>query len=177
MVNRVNDWISSPPTYAGRETAWGASDIETGWASAAASRDWVNGYDSANNWRFLNFGDAGGCPPYGSCNNGWTQEDVWFVSYGSAPAWPLPEIYCLKCTGSSDTRGGNARQWQQISRYGYDAHGYRMNILGSMTQWYAAGGCCTNRPEDGWSQLQNAVNSDSATREAIEYSTDITWAN
>jgi len=169
MVNRVNDFIASPPDWSDREAARGASDIELDWNSVTNSRAWVDGYASAYVAAsyFYNYGDAAGCPPYGSCNNGWTQEDVWYVSWGAPPAVPVPEIYTL----------GTAREWYRISLYGYTNHGRAVQILGTLTQWAAAGFCCTNPPDVGWQQLMDLLNADSRTMQTIPYSTDITWAN
>ncbi len=169
MVNRLNDFIVSPPDWSDREAARGASDIELDWNSVANSRAWVDGYASAYVAAsyLYNYGDAAGCPPYGSCNNGWRQEDVWYVSWGSPPAVPVPEIYTF----------GTAREWYRISLYGYTNHGGAVQILGTLTQWAAAGFCCTNPPDVGWQQLMDLLNGDSRTVQTIPYSTDITWAN
>ncbi len=169
MVNRLNDFIVSPPSWADREAARGANDIELNWNSVANSRAWVDGYSSAyqDASYFYNYGDAAGCPPYGSCNNGWTQEDVWYTSWGSLPAYPVPEIY----------NPATAQEWYRISLYGYTNHGGAVQILGTLTQWAAAGYCCTNPPDQGWQQMTDAVNGDPRTAQVIPYSTDITWAN
>lgn len=169
IVNRLNDWVSSPPSWADRIGVRGANDIELDWNSVANSRAWVDGYTSAYQGEsyFYNYGDAAGCPPYGSCDNGWRQEDVWYVSWGAPPAYPVPEIY----------NNATAQEWYRISLYGYTNHGQAVQILGTLTQWAAAGYCCTNTPEQGWQQMMNALNGDSRTRQDIPYSTDITWQN
>jgi hypothetical protein len=177
MVNRIEAWIKSPPSYESQETARGASDMETAWNTVANTRAWVNGYASAytGTQYYYNFGDAGGCPPYGSCLNGWTQADVYYVSYGAAPAWPLPQIYCEVCY-SGDTNGGQSRQWYRMALWAkLNAGG--MYILGSLTQWAAAGNCCTNTPAQGWSQLWDDLNGDSRTAQSLETSSDITKVN
>ena len=179
MIDRINSFISSPPSYASMETARGASDIELGWNSPAASRAWVDGYASAYSSPSLywNYGDAAGCPPYGSCSNGWMQEDVYYVSWGVPPALPLPQIYCEACY-AGDTHGGQSKEWQRLSLYGYTNHaGRAMYLLGAITQWAAAGRCCTNTPAQGWSQLWNDLNSDARTAQQLESSTDVTYAN
>jgi hypothetical protein len=177
MVNRLEAWIKSPPSFESQETARGASDMELDWNTAANTRSWVDGYVSAYTGTsyYYNFGDAGGCPPYGSCNNGWTQGDVYYISYGALPAWPLPQIYCEVCY-SGDTNGGNSRQWYRMSLWGFQ-NAFGMYVLGSLTQWAAAGSCCTNTPGQGWSQLWDDLNSDSRTAQSLETSTDITNAN
>jgi hypothetical protein len=57
--------------------------------------------------------------------NNWTQEDIWYVSWGADPAFPLPEIYA--------TDGVNAWQWQQMSLYSYLNHNsIAMYFVGSV---------------------------------------------
>jgi hypothetical protein len=153
-------------------------DMELNWNSAANTRAWAQGYTNSytGSSYYYNFGDAAGCPPYGLCSGGWTQEDIYQVSWGYIPAYSTPEIYCLVC-GPGDTRGGNAAEWEQIALYGNSAHGVVIQFTASFTQWAAAGNCCTNRPDEGWTQLQNALNSQSVTQQTLLYSTDITKAN
>jgi hypothetical protein len=176
MINGIGSWISSPPSYASKETIDAGSDMETGWGNPSTTRAWADGYASAFQYPYYDYGDAGGCPPYGSCNGLWYQEDVYHVSWGAQPAWPLPDIYCQVCY-AGDTNGGNAAQWYQMSLYAYVNHGSRMAISGSMTQWYADGQCCTNSPDQGWTQLYNALNADWRTAQSLAWSTDLTWAN
>jgi hypothetical protein len=182
LVDAVAAWIVSPPSYASQEAARGANDIEMGWNTPAASRAWVDAYAAASSTPYYNYGDCEGCPTGGAVlpipgrtiNNGWTQEDVWYVSYGVTPAFPLPEIYL--------TNGVNAVQWQQLSLYASENHGRALYFLGAMTQYQAcvAGGGCPgadNRPSTGWTQLSGALNSDSRTAQRLNWSTDISWAN
>lgn len=168
MVQRIQNWIVNPPSWGSREAARGANDIELDWNSVSNSRAWIQGY-SAVGGIYYDTGDAAGCPPAGGCDNGWTMEDVWYKSWGAPPAYPVPEIY--------RTDGGNAQQWYQVSLYGYNHHGGAVPILATLTQWAAAGNCCTNKPAQGWQQMQTALNSNSRTTNSIPYSTDITWAN
>ena len=178
MIDRLNGFVNAPPSYASKETVRGAIDAELGWNTAAATRTWATGYRDAyaSPSFYWDYGDAAGCPPYGSCSNGWTSEDVFFVAWGNSPAFPLPEIYCETCY-SGDAHGGQSRQWYRLSLYAATEHAKPMDVLGSMTQWAAAGSCCTNTPSQGWSQLQRDLNSDSRTAQELESSTDITWAN
>jgi hypothetical protein len=153
-----------------------------GWNTADASRAWVDGYAAVSSTPYYNYGDCEGCPIAGAVpptpgrriNNGWTQEDVWYVSYGVLPAFPLPEIYL--------TNGVNAAQWQQLSLYAHTNHGSPIYFLGALTQFQAcqAGGGCpgaNNRPGEGWAQLNRALNSDSRTAQSLNWSSDITWNN
>ena len=115
MVDATNDMFINNCCIADYVVASGASDMELDWNSPSATRSWGNGYDAAALYWYNNFGDAAGCPPYGSCNNGWTQDDVWYVSWGNPSAWPFPQIY--------NETGANAKQWQRISLRGYTNHG------------------------------------------------------
>jgi hypothetical protein len=176
LVNDVADFINSPPSWASKLGGRGGSDMEPGFNSATETIDWADGYDDNGDWFYYNFGSADGCSPYGSCNNSWTQDDVWQISWGFSLAWPLPEIYCGECY-QGDENGGNAAQWYEISLYGYLYKTGAVTMLGSLTQWAAAGGSGTNTPSDGWQQLYDALNTDWRTAQELAYSTDITWDN
>lgn len=174
LVNRVNNWIARGDDYSARESARGGNDMELDWNTPAATRAWADGYASASQYPYYNYGDCAGCPsdlnPSSKPHNGWTLEDVWYVSWGAAPAWPLPQIY--------NQDGYNAAQWQALSRYSYEVHGEPMVFLGALTQWSAAGDCCTNAPGHGWTQLWDALASDHRTAQNfLDRSTDITWDN
>ncbi len=167
LVNAVESWIVSPPTWGSREAARGGNDIELDWNSVSNSRSWIQGFSAAGCCLYYDYGDAAGCPPYGGCDNGWSQEDVWYKSWGAPPAYPVPEIYT----------SAQAQEWYQIALYGYNNHAGAVQILGTLTQWAASGYCCTNTPGQGWQQMYDALNADSRTAQGIPYSTDITWAN
>ena len=182
MVAAVSTWISTPPSFASQEAARGANDLEMGWNSAAASRAWADGFSGATSLPYYDYGDCEGCPTGGAVlgvpgavvNNGWTQEDVWYVAYGAPSAYPVPEIYL--------TSGINAAQWQQLSLYGYINHASALFFVGALTQFQAClsgGGCpgADNTPSQGWSQLSNALNGDARTAQTLDWVSDITWAN
>lgn len=179
MVNLVNSWFSTYG-YTSQVKARGAIDIELEWNSPSVTRTWVDGYTSAWQYPFYNFGDASGCPsptyPNWDCGTsqypGWTSEDVWYVSWGASPAYPLPEIY--------RTDGLNAGQWYYLSLYSYTNHGGRMTLMGAVTQYQACqqrGGCTgtNNTPSQGWSQLWDALNADTRTAQSLRWSTDMKW--
>lgn len=175
MVNDINNYFIQQG-FITRVSAVGANDMELDWNSVSVTRTWVNGYDSANQYALINFGDAGGCPsvnyPHWACNNDWTLEDVWYISYGAPPSYPLPLIYA--------DGGINAAQWHWISLYAYNNHGAAMEFLGEMTQWQTCpqvGGCGSldNTPAEGWTYLYNYINSDPKTSQDLRYSTDIMY--
>ncbi|GBE10202.1 hypothetical protein BMS3Abin12_00764 [bacterium BMS3Abin12] len=193
MVNTVATWIVTKG-YSGQVDVAGGSDMETdggeNWASASDTRAWVDGYALVHPQRFLyDLGDANGCPPQlrgattsqtatsQPCKNGWSQDDVWYVSWGANPAMPLPEIYWPHM----------AREWAQLSLYGYLNPGRRnggsMVMSGALTQSQA---CHTNpgadcdpkfiTPAYGWNQLYNALNADNHTAQStLPWSTDMSW--
>jgi hypothetical protein len=184
-ISNLAEWISncgSNCNYSSKISITGASDIEPGFNTVLISRTWADGYNAANTRPYYNYGSCDGCPYLfpggGGCSqcipsNGWKLEDIWYVSWGVLPAWPLPEIY--------NTTGANAYQWQNISLHGYTDHGSAMNIQGSFTQWWACQGrpCngIDNTPGVGWLQLYGALNADSRTAQNLPWSTDITWDN
>jgi hypothetical protein len=184
MVNQVNDWFMNICTRScdGQVDAVGASDIELSWNDYASSLDWLVGYDSANNSPLYNFGAIPGCPyfaiPGAQCGGGgfyWSKEQVWMVTYGLSPVFPLPEIY--------RTDGVNAQQWYLMSVYSYTNHGVKMEFIGPMSQYQAClqrGGCTgiNNTAGQAWKQLYALLNGDARTDgEALPYVTDIFWLN
>ncbi len=177
MVNQVNAWFQNtcPNSCNGQVNAVGANDIELAWSSPTAAIDWLDGYDSANQYPLVNFGAAEGCP--NACGGGgyyWTKEQVWRV-HNSGPVYALPEIYL--------NNGANARQWYQMSVYSVQTHGRPYDFIGVMTtygacQQYPDSQCpyIDNTPEEGWTQLYNLVNgTDTSTYDSIPYVTDILW--
>jgi hypothetical protein len=173
MVNRTNDWLRDSGYRRVEVTA--ANDIELGWNTPRRTRQWVDGYGSVADWPYYNFGDAGACPPFGDCHGAWTQEDVWYVSWGARWAWPLPQIY----TGN----GIQAKQWYRLSLYSQQRHGQPMTILGAMSQRTACkesrDPCrgMNNSPKRAWRQLWSALNRDPRTAQRLRWATDMEWSN
>jgi len=195
MVNSVASWVISQG-YSGQVDIAGGSDMEPSddvwkarsacssagqpqWAGRDDTRHWVDGYTSVFPLRFLyDVGDAGGCPQTGttvvarSCNGGFDQEDIWFLSWGAPPSEPLPEIYTIN--------GSMAAQWQQLSLYGSLAHNGNIIISGALTM---SGTCTTvgcsaafkNTPAQGWQQLSSALNGDPRTKQTLSWLTDIKY--
>jgi hypothetical protein len=165
-----------------RVSVRGGIDIEMSYSTSSAAYSWVNGY--ADSWvapySLYDYGSANGCPPVGQCDNGWTQDNVWYVAWGATPSLPLPEIY--------NTLGTNAKQWQQLSLYSYQTHGGSMFILGPLSQNAAWKQRCpprpksndpcyqtNNTPDQAWYQLWTELNSDPQTAQDMLWSTDIKW--
>ncbi len=184
MVHEVNDWIVARG-YQAQEAASGASDLEVSWETPAKTREWADGYSSVLDTVYYNFGDAAGCPQSGQgssarpCNNGWTQDDVWYVSAGASSAVPLPEIY--------REDGAMARQWQQISLYSYLSRGGRMWFPAALSQWQACrdvGSPCrtvNNTAEQSWAQLYDTLDTDPRTApdptnpDEFRWTTQMSW--
>lgn len=172
MVEAANRWARRAGV-ASRVMFNGAADIEPGFGGPKHARAWVNGYASATTWRYLDFGSLDGCPPAGRCLGRWTLEDAWYVAWGAAPAWPLPEIYA--------SNGINADQWFRLGMYSIRRHHTQMRFAGVMTQ---RGACAqvhdpcrgiNNRPQQAWAQLTNRLNTDPRTAQEIAWATDILW--
>jgi hypothetical protein len=158
----------------------GNSDFESwgyGSAMSTAAINWMNGYNSyAGRVWFVNSGGADGCPASGitatSCNVVLNAEAIWTVSW-SGYAWPLPEIYA--------TSGSHADQWKALSLYSFARHGGTLSFSkGLMTQAGACsqvGGCSgtNSSPSAGWTQLYNALNSNSSTAQTPGAPTDTRW--
>jgi hypothetical protein len=186
MVNNINEYFvkTCPNSCNGQVDVVGASDIELGWSSPQKAQDWVNGYDSVNLYPLYNFGAAEGCAtfsnPTWSCGAGgfYWSKDLVYRTANAGPVYPIPEIY-LKS-------GVHAQQWYLLSVYAAQTHGHPYDFVGALTNW----GACQqnpgsyecqfidNKPEQGWTQLYNLVNSYNSllTWDDIPYSTDIMWS-
>jgi hypothetical protein len=176
MVKGVADYVSGQ-SWSNEVTIRGAVDIEPGFsAGPTATKNWVDGYASVPGRPFYyNFGSANGCPPVGTCDGGWSQQKLWYVSWGAAPAFALPLIY--------ENSGDHARQWQQIALYGAVYENSNMVFSGVMTQYFSCidpdvgcGATEDNTPQQGWQQLYTELNADPATAQPVlSSSTDIHW--
>jgi hypothetical protein len=179
MVREINQWLLAQGIFH-QVQAFAANDMELGWNSPTWSRAWLAGFEAVSGNFMLHFGDAAGCPyednPHWTCGTPsypqWTVEDVWFVSYGSPSALPLPLIYL--------TTGVHAKQWAYLSQYSVQQHGYRMDFTGVFTQWAACqqfGNCdfIDNTPEQAYQQLSFELNKFPATAQELSWKTDIRW--
>ncbi|HZW05228.1 MAG TPA: hypothetical protein VFF68_14945, partial [Anaerolineaceae bacterium] len=191
MAASMVQWVRNNG-YSRQVTVVAAKDIEQGnmitsgqwngkyrWAPPYVEDGWISGFSagSGNKVPYYNYGACSGCwatlystassyysPFTANPSTGWSQADVWKVSWGAVPAWPVPEIYV--------TDGVNARQWQAISLFGAVYKGSRMDFLGVMTQ---SGACTTrdchdvekNTPEMGWTQLYNELKKSGLTRQDL----------
>ncbi|MCS6847475.1 MAG: hypothetical protein RMN52_07155 [Anaerolineae bacterium] len=180
MIGQLHTWLqdAAPPGVRDRIAVFGGNDIEMSWNTAALTKAWVDGYASATARPFINFGTCDGCPTSGNPtqnpNNGWTVDDVWQVNRPPY-AIPFPEIYLRS--------GVNADQWYRMSLYAAQNKGAKLAFGGLLTQWQACrdrgtcGGLTDNTPQQGWRQLQDALNADPRTAMPLPPPSDITWRN
>ncbi len=179
LVNSFASWLGTV-AYGNQVVAAGSNDIEPGFGDPGPARSWVDGYASVFTRRLVNNGSADGCPTNhipGSTECGtsahpsWGPEDIYHVSWGSPPAWPLPEIY--------RTDGAMAQQWYWLARYALQSHGGTMYFTGSTTQWRS---CQTrscsglnNTVAAGYTQLYNALAQHSGTAQTPPHADDFKW--
>jgi hypothetical protein len=178
LVNDVQSWFQNN-NYTSQVNAVGASDMELNYNTKAVTRAWVDSYDAATTYFLYNFGDSAGCPQTGTgsmsepCDNGWTQDDIWYISWGSPSTRAFPQMY--------NTTGAQAKQWYQIALYSTTKSQGRMIISGALTQRQACqkpGSDCAgidNTPEQGWKQLLDELNKDSRTAQELRWLSDIKW--
>jgi hypothetical protein len=139
-----------------RTVVSGSIDLEPGWGPPGHARAWVDGYVRTTNARLWNFGSADGCPQTIStkltCNNGWTIDDVLWVSAHAGPnIYAMPQIHTKS--------GALSRQWAVLA-----ARALEMKMplrLAALTVQTAActqvrGGCPTTGISawDAWAQFQ-----------------------
>lgn len=184
LVAKISSWAISQG-FGSKLYIWGASNMTLENNTAAITRAWTDGFDktySTSKVRYVDYGDAAGCPTVDSttsqpCSNGWTQDDVAYVSWVAQAAYPLPQIF--------DTAGIAALQWQSIEYYQRSNPnlGTAMYVQGAETQYEAClqqGGCqgTNNTPSQGWQQLYNALQTSSVTAQPRLWdATDFQWDN
>ena len=182
MASNIQSWINARG-YGSQVSIRAAGDMELNFNGPTQTRAWVDGYTAAWNYGpFLyDIGNAAGCPsskyPSWDCGSvaypSWTSEDVYHIAWEVPAAYPIPEIY--------RTDGLNAGQWYYLSLYSNTVHGTAMWFAGSLTDYQAClqmGGCSgtNNTPSQGWTQLWDAITSDSRTAQTyLRWSTDMKW--
>lgn len=196
LIISINDWLEQDG-YSTQVRAYGASNMEPGFNTSTTTYNWVDGYESVNNrWSYYNVGSADGCPldypptepEYGyyypaNCDNDWTQENIYYISWGAVAALPLPLIY--------ETGGAHAQQWYRIGLYANLSNSAFMRFTGTMTQFEACQqllsvddpryyqDCVSldNTPVAGFLQLDSWLKSDPYDRvgNGLIWSTDINY--
>ncbi len=160
----------------------GAIDAELSWDTPVHTRNWVNGYKQGNYNHLYNIGACDGCPgdytPNPPLTNGWSYEDIWYISHGASVIYsPVPEIY--------KTNGINAEQWQAVSYYAATEKSGKLPFRGVLTQYQACADtnftACENigtinLSNQAWHQLWDALYQDPLTRlTSLDWQTDISW--
>ncbi|MEI6199849.1 MAG: hypothetical protein WCP83_07920 [Actinomycetota bacterium] len=148
-----------------RTVVSGSVDLEPGWGPPGQARAWADGYVRTTNARLWNFGSADGCPQTISadltCNNGWTIDDVLWVSAHAGPnIYAMPQIHTKS--------GALSKQWAVLA-----ARALEMKMplrIAALTVQTAAcsqvrGGCPTTGISawDAWAQLRRALDAIPAT--------------
>ena len=161
-----------------RVTISGAIDIEPSWGPVRQAKEWVSGFTSVSGRRLWNFGSADGCPQTVGgrrCNNGWTIDDVLWVSTQASPRLVVvPQIHTQS--------GSQARQWAVIAARSLEL-GTPLRIAGVGTQASAClqvrEGCRVtgNDAWGAWEQLRQALDAIPVTAGmAIGPPRDIRWS-
>jgi hypothetical protein len=111
MVNGLRTWVVNNG-YNARVAIYAGWDMEPSWSSFARADAWMHGFDfDAPNGAALhaNF-SADGCPPYGSCSNGWTQFRMWHESWEHISKLALSADLCgERCERRSVVRAKRVR--------------------------------------------------------------------
>jgi hypothetical protein len=113
------------------------SDVELSWDGPDRTNQLIHGASAYGHSLYYDYGDAAGCPPYGSCTNGWSVADVEFASFGGV-AVPMPEIYY----------SANADEWTNIRKSWDKGHSRSYQFWG-VTGTTGVG----LTPTAGWSHL------------------------
>jgi hypothetical protein len=175
MVNATNDYFAANCCIDAQVVALGGIDAELDWNPPGVTLPWANGYDSANAWSYVEFGDAAGCPPAGTCDGGWTYPDLWSISWAIPPALPLPQIY--------NEHGTQAAQWDKLDLWGVATRSIAIGFRGTLAQHQACldrADPCTgtdNTADEAWTQLRDALASSTSTALVPRWSTDMSWRN
>jgi hypothetical protein len=155
----------------------GANDLEPGWGPSGQARAWVDGFVASTTERLWNFGSADGCPQkLGGllCNNGWTIDDVIWVSAQAGPnIVALPQVH---------TNGGaQSKQWSVIAARAKEL-GITFILAGMSVQTAACkqvrGGCPTTGISawNAWAQLRKYIDlQPSLAGLPLAAPTDIRW--
>jgi hypothetical protein len=156
----------------------GSVDLEPGWGPSGQARAWVDGYVATTTTRLWNFGSADGCPQtYLSkltCNNGWTVDDViWVSSRAGASIVVRPQLHTQS--------GSQARQWAVLAARAV-ATGEPLRIAGVGVQTAACSalqkGCPTTGESawDAWTKLRSYLDANTLTAGMpLGVPSDIRW--
>jgi hypothetical protein len=142
MVKNVNQSLIQQGISQSRVTVVAGNDIEPNWNTFLDTKQWFDGYNSVTlPPPIYIIGAADGCPIYwpdpsnnmssfipGVCNNGWSQQDVNYISNHYSSSYSIPMNY--------NPNGYYALQWWRIGLWSYFTYS-TSNLLtfsGAMTQ-------------------------------------------
>jgi len=138
----------------------GGSDIESWYGSGfiaygSDTNNWCTAYNQATSKRMMNYGSNA----YTEYPNGWTQSQLYNVSWGLSDDIVMPEIY-------SNT---NATQWKGIYDYNHNLY-----FWGTTSEYGFNGSISWS---DAWKDLNNAITNDSTYPNAndVRSSATNTW--
>jgi len=114
MIDAIRRWVSQNG-YGSQVSAEAASDIEPGFNPYSTAGPWV-AQMWADGMAYIDYGSARGCNTTvswnggagGSCNSGWDQDQLWWVSSGVGGAAADPDIYYQ----------GDANDWAAACLFG-----------------------------------------------------------
>lgn len=181
--------------YSNQVDAVGGGDIEMSFNGPFSTAEWFNSYmasstcvpgsNSSVDGCFYNFGNLAISISGTICANEqsdpWNACDVWYVSWGAQKnskrfPRPLPEIY-----HGSETLppwGTDATAWKDLSIFSANQMAAeKIYFVGTLTQRAECGDGCgsgNNYPWEGYRLLYDALASNSTTKMALRWSTDIT---
>jgi alpha-tubulin suppressor-like RCC1 family protein len=190
IVQQVSQWITQN-NQGSQEIVRGGMDFEPNYSSATAARSWADGFGSVAGYFYYNYGSCDGCTasnplnygaaqapasPGAGLRNGWTRDDLLYVSEVAPAAFAFPEIY----------NNTIAWEWQNISAYSIRNRTYTLYLWGPLTQHQA----CVDRPnptfctgtddapDASWTNLWVALNENPDTAQpTVPYSSDLTYNN
>ncbi len=148
----VNPIAGFARTLSATVAIWAGNDIEESsdgnWYDGPTTAAWVDGYAAASksskpcsasrNGLMVDYGD------YVPNEPGWSPADVYHVSWGAAPACPVPEIYNTV----------NASEWQSVNLYARSVGLEGMQFTGVLSEDGASG---TLSGADSWTALRSAT--------------------
>jgi hypothetical protein len=150
--------------YASQVTAFGSADIEPGWGHPTAAREWASHYNSAASFAYFDNGSADGCPQSGTvktagtCLNGFTQSDEYYLAWQLGYAGSIPQVY----------NDAQATEWQQISKWA------KLNGLAHISFAGALATTVGYPPSSAWTDRVNRCAADPATAlSSLRWSTKI----
>jgi hypothetical protein len=190
ITHAINAFSSQVSVVAGM-------DIESAWNHPYNNEQWLNSYisnrysctpqsDNSVDGCFYNFGNLDitisgtGCAQNSS--SPWQACDIWYLSWGATKnnhryARPLPEIY--HGYASSPPWGTDATPWKDLSAFSdQQMHAGPMYFVGTLTERIGCRDTCIypdNYPWEGFQLLSRALASNTTTRQAMHWSTDIEY--